>query len=127
MSPHDLATRCAGIRLNVMPAWTASLPSTHGVYELWDPTLGVHMFVRVFCAKGGCLAVRNPCGCVSAFDLAMWKSPLFHAAYWRGPIEVPWDLPPSDTIPAQDRTLCTSPHRDAATGKPPCLLGVLCP
>jgi hypothetical protein len=64
-----------------------------GTFRLWDPDRGVNALVRVFCARGGRLAVANPCRCCAAFFVDMWRDPAFRQARWLGPIEVPSGLP----------------------------------
>lgn len=76
----------------------AALPAETGYFELWDPNRNVNRIVRVFRARDGRLAVKNPAGCCrKAFYLEMWALPCFEGTHWKGPISVP------DALPAPDR------------------------
>ena len=86
-------------------AWTPSLPTTPGYYELWDPRRDIDRIVHLFRTRDDRLAVRNFCRCKYAFLLRMWELPCFRRTHWRGPLHVPHHLPP-------DRTGCLLPHCD---------------
>jgi hypothetical protein len=123
MPPDDLIAPASILRHADEPRWTAAIPTTHGIYELWDPRRRLHVLVRVFCARGGRLAVANPCGCVAAFAVEMWSTPCFYGTHWRGPLAAPDALPASDDA-AWRRA---APLDDHVRGRRPrCLLGVRC-
>ena len=124
--PEDIAASQQLPGTGGLTSWTSCLPVTQGFYELWDPHLGVHMLVYTFYSRGGCLAVRNPCGCVAAFRVEMWTTPHFHAAHWRGPIKVPAMLPEDGHVGCRLRAPTRPFRRSLRHGRLPCLLGTLC-
>ena len=126
MPPDDLATPHPAPSIAGLTDWTSCVPAAPGVYELRDPTLRVHLFVRVVPTRRGGVAALNRCACALAFRMDLWCAPGFHAARWRGPLDVPASLPPEEDVawrvPAPVRSAGGRGRRAR-----PCLLGILCP
>jgi hypothetical protein len=126
MPPDDLAAPHRVPSIAGLSDWTSCVPAAPGVYELWDPTLRVHLFVRVVQARRGGVAALNRCACALAFRIDLWCAPGFHAARWRGPLEVPASLPPEDDVAWRVPSPFGSRGGHGRPGRP-CLLGILCP
>lgn len=113
----------AAARSSTAHTWRRTVPTRPGTYRLWDPDRAVNGLVQVFCARGGRLAVKNPCGCCPAFFVDMWRQPAFARAQWLGPIDVPPALPAALDLPGVDVVdgpAASSDHR-VRIGR--CLLG----
>ena len=103
--------------------WTRTVPQVPGMYRLWDPDRGVNALVRVFCARGGRLAVENPCPCCSGLFLDMWMQPGFDRSRWLGPVRVPSALPAELERPRERRADDPDNQADRKVRPHRCLLG----